>query len=61
MEQDRWIKALLIPVDQPPSLVYLPGDRGARFMRALRRLVGERGIESHQGTSRWKAWLDGNG
>jgi hypothetical protein len=57
----RWIKALLIPVGEPPSVVDLPGDGGARFMRALRRLIGERGIESYQVTTRWEAWLDGNG
>jgi hypothetical protein len=59
--RDRWIKALLIPADEPPSVVDLPGDGGARFMRALRRQIGERGIESHQVTTRWEAWLDGNG
>jgi hypothetical protein len=38
--RDRWIKALLIPVDGPASVVDLPGDGGARFMRALRKLIG---------------------
>ena len=59
--RDRWIKALLIPVNGPASVVDLPGDGGTRFMRSLRRLFGECGLESHQITTRWGAWLDGNG
>ncbi|HEX6526509.1 MAG TPA: hypothetical protein VF070_41815 [Streptosporangiaceae bacterium] len=55
--RDRWIKGLLIPVDRPPSVVDLPGDGGARFMRALRKLIGERRLERYRITTRWEAWL----
>ena len=59
--EDRRIKALLIPVDGPASVVDLPGDGGARLMRALMKLTGARILDSYCFTTRWEIWLDGNG
>jgi hypothetical protein len=59
--RDRCIKALLIPASGPASVVDLPGDGGARFMRALRKLTGARILDSYCLTTRWEVWLDGNG
>jgi hypothetical protein len=42
-------------------VVDLPGDGGARFMRALRKLTGARILDSYCFTTRWEIWLDGNG
>ena len=54
------MKALLIPVDGPPSDVDLPGG-GTRLMRSLKALTGAECAERIQVTSRWEAWLDEDG
>jgi hypothetical protein len=55
------VRALLIPVTDPPREVDLPGTGGTRFMRSLGTLIGTGCAERIQVTSRWEAWLDEDG
>ena len=54
------MKAVLIPVDEPPREVDLPNG-GSRLMRSIRALIGTDCAERIQVTTRWEAWLDENG
>lgn len=54
------MKAVLIPVDEPPREIDLPNG-GSRFMRSIRALIGTDCAERIHVTSRWEAWLDENG
>lgn len=55
------MKALLIPVSDPPREVDLPDGGGTRFMRSLRTLIGTGCAERIGITARWEAWLDEDG
>ena len=59
--RNRGMKALLIPVDEPPREVDLPSGGGTRFMNSLAALTGADSIERLWITTRWEAWLDENG
>lgn len=54
------MKALLIPVAGPATVIDLPSG-GARLTNALRALIGTGCAERLQVTSRWEAWLDEDG
>ena len=54
------MRAVLIPVGEPPREVNLPNG-GSRFMRSIRALIGTDCAERIQVTTRWEAWLDENG
>lgn len=54
------MKAVPIPVNEPPREVDLP-NRGSRLMRSIRALIGTDCAERIQVTTRWEAWLDENG
>ncbi|HEX8006501.1 MAG TPA: DUF3846 domain-containing protein [Trebonia sp.] len=54
------MRAVLIPVDEPPREVNLPNG-GSRFMCSIRALIGTDCAERIQVTTRWEAWLDENG
>jgi hypothetical protein len=55
------VKALLIPVGDPPREVDLPAGGDTRFMRSLRELIGTDCAERIEITTRWEAWLDEDG
>jgi hypothetical protein len=59
--RNRGMRALLIPVGEPPREVDLPSGGGARFMNSLAALTGADSIERLWITTRWEAWLDENG